>query len=118
VPALQAPLWQTSAPLQAFPSLQLVLSGTAGFEQAPVMGSQVPALWQASAAAQTTGEPPKQAPAWQLSSCVQALPSLQGLPLTETGYVQAPVVGSHEPASWHASGTAQATGVPETHTPI
>jgi hypothetical protein len=73
VPALHVPAWQVSAPLQRFPSpqdvpfgsvecwqpptgshasvvqalpsLQALPSAFAGFEQAPLAGSQVPAVW-------------------------------------------------------------------------
>jgi hypothetical protein len=42
-PAMQAPLWHASFWVQALSSLQLVLSGLAGLEHLPVVGSQVPA---------------------------------------------------------------------------
>jgi hypothetical protein len=42
-----------------------------------------------------------QAPAWQVSLCVQALPSEQELPLAFAGLEHAPVVVSHVPALWH-----------------
>ncbi len=72
-----------------------------GLEQAPVVGSQVPATWHWSDAVQATGFEPVQAPFWQVSVCVQALPSLQDVPLVAMGFEQAPVVGSHVPATWH-----------------
>jgi len=40
---LQAPAWQVSLCVQAFPSLHAVPFGFAGFEQVPVLGLQVPA---------------------------------------------------------------------------
>jgi hypothetical protein len=40
----------------------------AGFEQAPLIESQVPASWHWSEAAQMTGLFPVQEPAWQLST--------------------------------------------------
>ena len=43
-----------SACVQALPSLHAVPLGLAGFEQAPVAGSQVPAVWHWSLAVQTT----------------------------------------------------------------
>ena len=52
-------------------------------------------------AEQTTGFAPVQAPAWQVSLCVQALPSLQALPLVLAGLEQVPFVGLHVPVSWH-----------------
>src|SRR5207249_691573 len=54
VPA-HSPAWQVSVRVQALPSWQAVPSGVAGFEHAPVAGSQVPASWHWSAGAQATG---------------------------------------------------------------
>ena len=42
---IQNPAWQLSLGVQALPSLQGVLFGTAGFEHNPVAGLQVPAAW-------------------------------------------------------------------------
>src|SRR5205823_5525717 len=42
---VQLPPWQVSAWVQASPSLHAVPSGLAGFEQTPLAGSHVPALW-------------------------------------------------------------------------
>ena len=42
---VQLPAWQVSAWVQAFESLQPVPLALAGFEHAPVAGSQVPASW-------------------------------------------------------------------------
>ena len=42
---LQMPAWQESIWVQALPSVQGAPLGAAGFEQAPVAGSQVPATW-------------------------------------------------------------------------
>jgi len=50
---------------------------------------------------QTTGLLPVQTPLWQVSVCVQALPSLQAAPFAFGGFEQAPVEGSHVPAVWH-----------------
>jgi hypothetical protein len=100
-PALHAPLWQVSLWVQALPSLHAVPSAEAGFEHWPVAGSQVPATWHASDAAQATGFAPEHAPAWQLSVWVQALPSLQPVPFAAVGLEQTPVAGSHVPAVWH-----------------
>src|SRR5437867_4412692 len=70
---LQTPAWQVSPVVQVLPSLQAVPLATGGFEQVPVAGSQVPAKvgrasWRESAAV------PGQAPPWQLSAHVRALP--------------------------------------------
>lgn len=100
-PAEQAPAWQESPVVQALPSLQSVPLAAAGFEQAPVAASQVPATWQESEAVQLFGVPAEQAPAWQESPVVQALLSLQAVPLLTAGFVQDPVATSQMPAAWH-----------------
>jgi len=46
----------------------------------------------------TIGFAPVQVPDWQVSVCVQALPSLQAVPSAFAGFEQTPVVGSHVPA--------------------
>src|SRR5206468_2516175 len=97
----QAPAWQVSLCVQALPSSQVVPLGLAGLLQAPVAGLQVPAVWHWSVAVHTTGFAPTQAPAWQVSVCVQALPSSHGAPLSLAGLLQVPVVGSQVPAVWH-----------------
>src|SRR5262249_61872719 len=90
----QAPAWHESLWVQALPSLQLVPSAFAGFEQVPVCGSQVPALWHWSVAAQVTGFAPTQVPAWHESLWVQPLPSLQLVPSAFAGVEQVAVCGS------------------------
>jgi hypothetical protein len=61
--------------------------------------------------------PGAQAPAWQVSPLVQALPSLQGVPSATDGFVQAPVVGSQVPAAWHWSEAVHLTGAPGLQAP-
>ena len=61
-----------------------------GLLHAPVALSQVPATWHGSDAAQTIGEP-AQTPAWQTSTRVQALPSLQAMPFAAGGLLHWPV---------------------------
>jgi hypothetical protein len=95
------PDWHESDCVHASPSLHVVPSLAAGFEQRPVPVSQVPATWHWSMAAQTTAVPPAQAPAWQVSATVQALPSVQPEPSAFDGLEQDPVSGSHDPARWH-----------------
>ena len=46
----------------------------------PVPVLQLPATWQASEAAHTTGFPPVHVPDWHVSVCVQAFPSEQLVP--------------------------------------
>src|SRR5438132_877033 len=113
----QAPAWQVSDWVQASPSVQAVPLGLAGFEQVPVAGSQVPASWHCPSAVQTTGFAPTQAPAWQVSLCVQALPSLQVAPSGLLGLEQVPVAVSQVPASWHWSRAEQVTGFAPVQTP-
>src|SRR5207245_10110195 len=83
---LHTPLWQVSVCVQALPSLQVLPLAFAGFEHVPVAGLQVPAVWHWSEAVQTTGLLPVHTPLWQVSVCVQALPSLQVLPLAFAGF--------------------------------
>jgi hypothetical protein len=48
---------------------------------------------------QLTGLAPTQVPAWHVSLWVQALPSLQAVPLGFAGFEHAPVAGSQVPAT-------------------
>src|SRR5438093_9130482 len=91
--------------------------GLAGFEHVPVAGLQVPASWHWSCAVQLTGFAPVQVPAWHVSVCVQASPSLQAAPLGLAGLEHAPVAGLQVPASWHWSCAVQATGFAPVHAP-
>ena len=114
---VQAPPWQASAVVQALPSLQVVPSDLFGFVQAPVDGLHDPATWHWSCAAQVTGFPPLQIPPWQVSVCVQALPSLQLVPSAIGGFEHAPLEGLQVPAVWHWSCAAQVTGLPPVQVP-
>src|SRR2546428_429226 len=98
---MQVPAWQESDWVQASPSVQVLPFGLWGLEQLPLAGSQVPATWHCPSAAQTTGFAPTQAPAWQVSVCVQPSPSLQVEPSALFGLEQVPVAGSQVPTSWH-----------------
>jgi len=95
---VQVPATQVSVWVQALPSLQVVPSVAAGLEQAPEVGSQVPAAWHWSLAEHTTGLVPTQAPAWQVSVWVQALPSLHAVPLAPLDHAVVEVAGAH---TWH-----------------
>jgi hypothetical protein len=99
-PPTQTPFWQVSFVVQALPSSQAVPFALAGLEQAPVLGSHVPASWHWSWAVQTTGVP-TQTPFWQVSFVVQALPSWQAVPSGAAGLEQVPVAESQVPATWH-----------------
>jgi hypothetical protein len=114
---VQVPAWQASAVVQALPSLQAVPFVFAGFEQTPVEGLQVPAVWHWSRAVHVTGLPPVQVPDWQLSPWVQALPSLQAVPLVFAGFEQRPVEVLQVPTTWHWSWAVQVTGVPPVQAP-
>jgi hypothetical protein len=107
-----------SLAVQALPSLHAVPSAFAGFVQAPVDGVHVPAPWHWSVAAQVTGFAPLQTPAWQVSVWVQELPSLHAVPFAAVGFVQAPVLGLHVPATWHWSCAVQVTGFEPVQAPF
>src|SRR5436305_10927637 len=107
----QAPAAQASVCVHELPSVQGVPSAWAGLVQAPVAGSQVPAVWHWSEAVHTTGFAPTQAPAAQASVCVHTLPSVQGVPSAWAGLLQAPVAGSQVPAVWHWSEAVHTTGI-------
>ena len=112
------PAWHESTCVQALPSLQLVPFGRAGLEQTPLDGSHVPAAWHWSPATHVTGFDPVHVPLWQLSVTVQALPSLQLVPLAAVGFEQTPVLGLHVPAVWHWSSAVQVTGLDPVHVPL
>src|SRR5262245_28209434 len=97
------PPWQLSPFVQALPSLHAVPFGAVGLLHMPVAGLHVPAAWQESLAVQVRAAPPTQAPPWQVSVSVQALPSLQAVPFGSAGFEHMPVVGSQTPAPWHWS---------------
>src|SRR5207244_264366 len=113
----QAPAWQVSLCVHALASLQLVPLGLAGLLQAPVAGLQTPAVWHWSAAVHTTGLAPTQAPAAQVSVCVQALPSSHGAPLSLAGLLQTPDAGLQAPTAWHWSAAVHMTGLAPTQAP-
>src|SRR3989442_896165 len=114
---MQLPAWQVSVCVQASPSLQAPPSAAFGLEHVPLAGSQVPASWHWSRAAQTTGFVPVQMPDWQLSVWVQASPSAQAAPSVLFGLEQVPLAGSQTPASWHWSRAVQTTGFVPVQTP-
>jgi hypothetical protein len=129
LPPVQAPAWQVSVWVQAFPSTHNVPLVAFGFEHTPVPGLHTPATWHGSLAVHTTGFEPMQAPAEHESLCVQALPSEHdvpsangepeqtpawhvpswvhvappphAVPLAFDGFEQTPVAVSQTPARWH-----------------
>src|SRR5215467_3372002 len=79
-PPVQMPVRQVSVCVHAFPSSQVVPSGAWGFEHVPFTGLHVPTRWHWSSAVHTTGFVPAHDPLWQVSVCVQASLSSQGVP--------------------------------------
>jgi hypothetical protein len=96
---VQVPFWQASVWVQALPSLQVVPLDAVGFEQAPVLGLQVPATWHWSLAVHVIGFEPAHVPLWHVSVWVHAVPSLHVVPLLAVGFEQAPVLVLHVPAT-------------------
>jgi hypothetical protein len=114
---VHTPDWQLSVCVHAFPSLHVVPLFAFGFEQTPVAGAQLPATWHWSLGVHTFGFPPVHTPAWQVSVCVQALPSLHDVPLFAFGFEQTPVDGAQVPATWHWSLGVQTFGFAPVHIP-
>src|SRR5207253_3198105 len=114
----QLPLWQVSVCVQALPSVHGVPSALAGGAEERGAGMHGPATWHWSRAVQVTGLLPTQLPLWQVSVCVQALPSLHGVPFVAVGVEQLPVAGLHVPATWHLSRAVQVTGLLPTQLPL
>src|SRR5207249_3119138 len=106
----QMPAAQVSVRVQALPSSQPVPSGLAGLLQTPDAGLQMPAVWHWSAAVHTTGFPPTQAPAAQVSVRVQALPSSHGAPSSLAGLVQTAGAGVEAAAVWDWWAAGHTTG--------
>lgn len=108
----QISLLQVSFKVQSWKSSHLAPSPLYGFEQVPVCVSQTPAVWQLSLAWHTTGLNPLHSPSMHKSSCVQAFPSSQVLPLR--GRVShAPLFKTLQKAGpWHCLVEVQTLGVP------
>lgn len=113
---LHEPLWHVSVCVHASPSLQPVPFAAAGFEQAPLAVSQVPAVWHGSLAVHVTGFDPVHVPVRQTSDWVHAFPSLQLVPSVTGGFEQ-PEVGLHVPAEWHWSLAVHRSGLLPVHVP-
>lgn len=84
-------------PATQVPTLHGAPSLLAGLEQPP-WGSQLPASWHSSIAAQAIALPGLQLPARQASIAVQPLPSSHPAPSAFAGFEQVPLAGSHAPA--------------------
>ena len=98
---VHAPAWHAYNVLHLLLPVHAVPSGAPGFEQAPIVGSQLPATWHWSLAVHITGFEPVHEPLWHVSVCVQELPSLHAVPLAAEGLEHIPLVGSQAPAIWH-----------------
>src|SRR6267143_559881 len=107
VPGVQAPARQISAPLQASPSEQEVPSATGVWAQP--LGPQESAV-QGFWSSQLRVVPGVQAPALQISSPLQTLPSEQEVP-SATGLVKQPVAGS-QASVVQALRSSQTSGAP------
>src|SRR5205823_6595442 len=115
---VHVPFWQVSVCVQALPSLHPVPFVFGGLEHTPVVVLQVPTSWHWSEAVQTTGLLPVHTPLWQVSVCVQALPSLHAVPFVFGGLEHTPVVVLQVPTSWHWSEAVQTTGLLPVQTPF
>jgi hypothetical protein len=60
---------------------------------------------------------PAHEPLWHVSTCVQALPSSQGLPFAWLGFEHSPVDVLQVPTAWHWSSAVQVVTVPPPHVP-
>jgi hypothetical protein len=63
LPPVHVPAWQLSPSVHALPSLHTVPFAATGFEQVPVLGLHVPAVWHASLAVHVTALPAVHVPA-------------------------------------------------------
>src|SRR4030095_11774215 len=105
----QAPPFPRSPSVQRFPSSHgLVL----GVKTHPEDGSHASSV-QGFSSAQLRNPSPLQRPPWQISSVVQALPSLQGAVLLVWTH---PVAGLH-PSSVQGFASSQLGSIPGRHTP-
>src|SRR6266403_992324 len=111
LPPTQVPDWQVSSNVHAVPSAHAVPLALFGFEQTPVEGLHVPALWHWSCAVHVIAVP-LQEPPWQVSLLVHLSPSSQVAPSAFGGFEQVPVAPSQVPTSWHWSSAVHTTAVP------
>jgi hypothetical protein len=89
-------IWHT--PARQTPPAQGVLSGLWIGEHTPLTGLQSPTS-HSPTGGQTSTLDPLHVPAWHVSVCVQASPSLHDEPLAFAGVEQTPVATSQVPAS-------------------
>jgi hypothetical protein len=99
------PPWHASVCVQPLPSLHAVPLALVVAEQTPVAGLHVGTLWHASGAGPQSIDCPTQAPAWQTSPVVHALPSEH----------VTPVMVVHTPSVMAPAETEQASHTPPLH---
>jgi hypothetical protein len=115
----QTPAVQTSPVVQFLPSLQPVPSAAAGFEQLPLPGSQVPAVWHWSDAGQFLAVPAHAPLPSHMSPVVHLFPSSQPVPAgLGAPPTHMPVVVLHVPASVQADAPEHWTGFVPMQTPF
>ncbi len=89
----QVPPVHTSEPVHALLSLQRCRSACWGSSRCPFRCCRFPRRGTGRAPCRPPGSTPVQLPDWQVSVCVQALPSLQAEPFGLFGFEQTPVPG-------------------------
>jgi hypothetical protein len=114
VPAVQAPLWHVSAPLQRLPSGHAVPLVTLLWVH-PVLALQ-PSVVQAFESLQLSGVPAVHTPVWQVSSPLQTVASAQDEPLATLVFWQ-PVAGT-QLSVVHTLLSLQLSGVPAVQVPL
>jgi hypothetical protein len=99
---VHTPVWHEYVWLQWFvPVGHTVPFGAAGFEHSPLPGSHVPGTWHESLALHVTGFDPVHAPARHEYAWLHLFVPVHPVPSVTAGFEQAPVAGSHVPATWH-----------------
>src|SRR5262249_232289 len=114
VPAVQAPLWQVSIPLQTVPSGDDVPVGPAA-GWAPFTGSHE-AIVQGLLSLQLSAVPAVQTPLWHVSLPLQTVPSAHDVPFGAFACWQ-PFTGSQE-STVHGLPSLQLGPVPAVQTPL
>ncbi len=115
LPGEQTPVLHVSALVHALPSLQLLPSVLIGFEQLPVVESQLPATWHWSLGVHVTEVPPH-LPVLHTSVSVHRFLSSHPMP-SVTGTALHTPVASHLPVLQPSVSAEQSTAVPPVHLP-
>jgi hypothetical protein len=114
VPAVHEPLWQVSAPLQAFPSEHVVPFATGVVVQPDA--ALHPSVVHGLPSLHVSGVPAVHVPLWHVSAPLQAFPSEHDEPLV-TGVLTQPVPGS-QLSEVHTLPSLQLGAVPLVHVPL